>query len=159
MVVWNLTRTWLASRHLRGGFCLLVSSSVVPHRKQMVNLQVKLRVAVLSSDIFAPTRPPCPPLTTQLQKQHVWNLRLLGKPFFALLCSFTTHPFGEGMKACSLPPPQNISNFHLSLLRITCLSRAGVQAVLICLFARTLCKQSSSYLLCEEWKKKMTLLR
>lgn len=62
------------------------------------------------------------------------------------------------MKARSLPPPQNISNFHLSSLGITCLSGAGVQAVLICPFAKILSKQSASYLLCEEEKKKNDLI-
>lgn len=91
----------------------------------------------------------CPVLfsTTQLQKLHVWNLKLLGKPFLPSSVSIW------GRKVCSLPPPQNISNFHLSSLRITRLTGAGVQAVLICPFARTLCKQSVSYLLCEEGKK------
>lgn len=100
------------------------------------------------SDI-APARPSCPPpLYHSAAETSSLKPETPGQAIFAQLSSFTTHPFGEGMKARSLPPAQNISNFHLSSLRITCLTRAGVQAVLICPFARTLCKQSASYLLC-----------
>lgn len=109
---------------------------------------------------IAPARPPCPPpLYRSATETSGLKPETPGPAIFVQLSSFTIHPFGEGMKARSLPPPQNISNFHLSSLRITCLTGAGVQAVLICPFARTLCKQSASYLLCEEGGKKMTLLR
>lgn len=111
------------------------------------------------SDV-APPRPPCPPpLYRSATETSSLKPETPAPAISVQLCSFATHPFGEGMKARSLPPPQNISNFHLSSLRITCLTRAGVQAVLICPFARTLCKQSASYLLCEEGGEKMTLLR
>lgn len=111
---------------------------------------------LLPSDIAStqPSCPPPPPLCCSALE--TWSLKpeTPGSAISAQLPSFTIHPFGEGMKARSLPPPQNISNFHLSSLRITCLTGAGVQAVLICPFARTLCKQSASYLLCEEGEKK-----
>lgn len=120
--------------------------------------EVSCPVSVLPS--IAPAWPSCPPpLYHSAAQPSSLKRETPGQAAFTPLSSFTIHQFGEGMKACSLPPPQNISNFHLSSLRITCLAGAGVQAVLICPFARTLCKQSASYLLCEEEGKKMTLLR
>lgn len=122
---------------------------------QKTNAQVKPRLAVLSwchLTLHPRSHDVLLLPTTQLQNLPVWNMKLLGQPFFAHL--FLHNPsIWEGMKACSLPPPQNISNFHLSSLGITCLTGAGVQAVLICPFAKTLSKQSASYLLCEEKKK------
>lgn len=139
-----LIRIWFTSWNLRGGFYLSISC-IVAHRKQTVKLRLAVphpgwyctHVAALSSSLL---------LSYRNFMSETWN------SWASHFCP-ALYPFGEGMKVCSLPPPQNISNFHLSSLRITCLTGAGVQAVLICPFARTLCKQSVSYLLCEEGKK------
>lgn len=80
-----LPKIWLVPQHLKGGFCLPLCYCVVPHRKQMVRLGVKQRLAVLG--FCHPTLHPCshPVLlllsTAQLWKLEVWNLKLLGQPF------------------------------------------------------------------------------
>lgn len=156
--VWILPRIWPVPQHLRGEIFLPGYYCAVPHSKQMLKLNQDLlswvdaiwhctHAAMMSSFL---------PLSCKIFQSETWNS---WASHFSRISSFTTHPFGEGMKARSLPPPQNILNFHLSSLGITCLTGAGVQAVLICPFAKTLSKQSASYLLCEEEKKKMTLLR
>lgn len=122
---------------------LSARSLVVPHRKQTVEPGVKLRFAVPSRGRL-PAHPP--PLYRSAAEPSSLKPEAAGP-------LLRNPSIGEGMKAHGLPPPQNISNFHLSSLRITCLTRAGAQAALICPFARTLCKQSASYLLCEEGEK------
>jgi len=152
----------LLPQHLKRGFCLPVCSCVVPHKRTNGQAGSHAEASCpesVPSDI-APTRQSCPPpLYRSAAETSGLKPETPGPAVSAQLSSFTIHPFAEGTKARSLPPPQNISNFHLSSLRITCLTGAGVQAVLICPFTRTLCKQSASYLLCEDGEKKLTLLR